>query len=69
MELNIDDRPEQIHKNEGYITIKDRKNNFSNIITCRLINQSKSDIGKINKNILNRINKNKQEIALFHQHQ
>lgn len=68
MELNIDDRPEQIHKNEGFITIKDRKNNFSNIITCRLINQSKSDIGKINKNILNRINKNKQEIALFHQH-
>ena len=35
---------------------KDHKPNFANKPTCRLINPTKSEIGKISKNILDRIN-------------
>ena len=43
-----------MYKNESYITIKDHKEHFPNKI-CRLINPSKSDIGKISKTILEKI--------------
>ena len=35
--------------------MKDHKEHFTNKISCRLINPSKSDIGKISKTILDKI--------------
>ena len=55
--LGVDDRIERLQESEAYITIKDHKENFPNKISCRLINPAKSDIGKISKNILDKINK------------
>ena len=39
------------------ISIKDHKETFPNKILCRLINPAKSDIGKIGKSVLDRINR------------
>ena len=44
-----------MYENESYITTKDHKEHFPNKISCRLINPSKSDIGKIIKTILDKI--------------
>ena len=53
--LNIDDRIEKPQETEAYITIKDHKKGFPNNPSFRLINPSKSDIGRVNK-ILDKIN-------------
>ena len=45
-----------MQETETYITIKDHKESFSNKISCRLINPSKSSIGKTIKVILDKIN-------------
>ena len=45
-----------LEETETYIIIKDHKSEFPNKIPCRLINPSKSSIGKISKVILYRIN-------------
>ena len=45
-----------LEETEAYITLKDHKSEFPNKILFRLINQSKSSIGKISKVILDRIN-------------
>ena len=55
-ELNIDDRIEKIQESEAYITVQDYKKGFPNNPPFRIINQSKSDIGRISKNILDKIN-------------
>ena len=47
-----------MQETEAYITIKDHKDEFPNKIPCYLINPSKSSICKINKAILDTINKN-----------
>ena len=52
--LKIDDRVQKLDKNEAYVTIKDHKEGFPDKISCRLINPSKTDIGKISKQILGR---------------
>ena len=52
---------------EAYITIKDQKEGFPNNLSFRLLNPSKSDIGKISKNILDQINKSL--IAFTHANQ
>ena len=44
------------HKN-AFISLKDHKGNFQNSPTCRLINPTKSEIGKVTKRILDKINK------------
>lgn len=54
--LEIDDRVNTTAKREAFITLKDHKPNFANNPTCRLINPAKSEIGKISKQILDRIN-------------
>ena len=54
--LEISDRIDTAGENQAFITLKDHKPNFSNKPTCRLINPSKSEIGKISKHILERIN-------------
>lgn len=55
--LNLSDRIETLAQNEAFISLKDHKDNFSNNPTCRLINPTKSEIGKVSKCILDRINK------------
>ena len=54
--LSTANRVPMLEETEAYITIKDHKSEFPNKIQCRLINQSKSSIGKISKVILDRIN-------------
>ena len=55
-ELGIDDRVDILAKPEAFITMKDHKENFRSNPTCRLINPSKSEIGKISKSTLDSIN-------------
>ena len=43
---------------EAFITIKDHKDNFPHNLSFRLINPSKTDIGKISKSLLDTINSN-----------
>ena len=45
-------------RKEAFVTLKDHKDNFANKPTCRLINPSKQEIGKISKQILENINQN-----------
>ena len=54
--MNLGDRINTTAEREAFITLKDRKPNFQNNPTCRLINPRKSEIGKISKQILDRIN-------------
>ena len=54
--LKIEDRVQKLDGNEAYVTIKDHKEGFPDKISCRLINSSKTDTGKISKNILDRVN-------------
>ena len=54
--LKIDDRVQQFHKAEVFITVKEDKDSFINFPTFRLSNPSKSDIDKISKSILDKIN-------------
>ena len=58
VELELDDRINQLPAREAYITLKDHKINFDRTPKCRLINPTKSEIGKISKIILENINKN-----------
>ena len=44
--LNINDRIKKIQESEAYITVKDHKKGFPNNPSFRLINPSKSDIGR-----------------------
>ena len=54
--LQLDSRINTTAKSETFITLKDHKPNFANNPTCRLINTAKSEIGKISKQLLDRIN-------------
>lgn len=55
-DLDIDDRVAMTTENDAFITLKDHKPNFSTNPSCRLINPTKSEIGKISKQILEKIN-------------
>ena len=55
-ELKIADRVEIPPKKDAYITLKDHKDDFPNKIKCRLINPTKSNIGKISKQMIDKIN-------------
>ena len=54
--LDIIDRMEQLSENCGYISIKDHKEDFRTNPKCRLINPAKNDMGKVSKQILQKIN-------------
>ena len=56
-ELELDDRIEGIAKKTAYLTIKDHKPDFPARLKFRLINPCKSNMGKISKSILDRVNK------------
>ena len=52
--LELEDRIYKTSKKPAYITLKDHKPNFYIKPTCRLINPTKPEIGKISKQILAR---------------
>jgi len=55
--LKLDDRIETTSHKEPFITLKDNKPDFINKPTCRLVNPTKSEIGIVSKQILDKINK------------
>ena len=57
-ELYLDDRINVTAKQDAFIALKGHKLNFANNPTCRLINPTKTEIGKIGKQTFDRINKN-----------
>ena len=61
-ELKIADRIDVYKETSPFITLKDHKENFENKPTFRLINPAKSNIGKISKQLLEKINKRIREI-------
>ena len=65
--LGIDDRVDTTANKDAFITLKDHKPNFANKPTCQLINPTKSEIGKISKEILDRINSNITRASNFNQ--
>ena len=54
--LQLDRRINTTAKREAFITLKVHKPNFGNNPTCRLTNPAKYEIGKISKQLLDRIN-------------
>ena len=54
--FKFDNRIKCLAEKNSYITLKDHKDNFYNKPQCRLINPTKSEIGIISKNILDKIN-------------
>ncbi len=65
--LEIEDRVNTAAKNQAFVTLKDHKDNFNNSPTCRLINPSKSEIGKISKQKLEKINAKIKEVTKYNQ--
>ncbi len=65
--LGIEDRMDATANRDAFITLKDHKPNFTNKPTCRLINPTKSEIGKISKEILDRVNNNIIKATKFNQ--
>ena len=55
--LDLSDTIEKLAPTPAYITLKDHKENFRSNPSCRLINPSKTELGRISKIILDRINK------------
>ena len=55
--LNLANRINATSQARGVHYLKDHKPNFQNNPTCRFINRSKSEIGKISKQILDRIDR------------
>ena len=53
--LEVDDRMFCTTKRDSYITIKDHKQNFMNNTKCRLINPTKSELGRVSKQMLAQI--------------
>ena len=56
-DLELDKRIEQHSQTTAFISAKDHKPNFENDPKCRLINPAKSQIGKISKQIVEKVNK------------
>ena len=53
--LKIDDGMECYSDQHAFITLKDHKDNFKNNPKCRLVNPSKSGVGRISKGYLSNI--------------
>ena len=47
-----------MQETEAFLTIKDHNEGFPHTLSFRLINPSKSDIGKVSKSLLDTINEN-----------
>lgn len=55
-ELNIGDRINPTERKHAFISLKDHKENFGKNHQCRLINPTKSELGRVSKQFLDRIN-------------
>ena len=55
-QLDIQDRTQRIAERKAFISLKDHKEKYANNPTCRLIRPAKNKIGRISKQILQRIN-------------
>ena len=55
--LKLNDQIEKLVEAQAYVTLKDHKENFRSKPSCRLINPSKNETGKISKIVLEKINK------------
>ena len=53
--LKLDDRIFKTSERESFLTLKDHKENFTNNKQTRLINPTKSEIGRISKKILENV--------------
>ena len=51
------ERIDHLPRSEMFITLKDHKDNFYNKPSCRLINPTKNELGKISKKIIKQINR------------
>ena len=56
--LNLQNKIQCYPSNSAFITLKDHKDNFRTNPKCRLINPAKSEIGKVSKFHLDKINQN-----------
>ena len=54
--LKINNRIDCMAEKDAFISIKDHKENFPNKVKCRLINPAKTEVGKISKHHLEKIN-------------
>lgn len=66
-ELKLEDKVERMSEQPAFITLKDHKENFHNNPKCRLINPAKSEIGKISKFHLDKINNELRNYTKFNQ--
>ena len=66
-DLDIDNRVEIMPCKNAYVTLKDHKPNFYNEPKCRLINPTKSNVGIISKQILQRANERIRKITKLKQ--
>lgn len=65
--LSIDNCVKTNATKEAFITLKDYKDNIENKPICRLINSSKQEISKINKQILDNNNKKMPSVTKVNQ--
>ena len=65
--LEISDRVERITRTPVFVQIKDYKNNFRSNPTCPLINPSKNELGKLSKQLMEKINSDIIEKLQLHQ--
>ena len=56
--LSIGNRIDIMPKRNGFVNVKDHKENFPINLNCHLINPAKSELGKVSKIILDRTNDN-----------
>ena len=59
--LELEDRIYQTSKKQAFISLKDHKPNFVNKPTCRLLNPTKPELGKISKQLISSIVKSVKE--------
>ena len=55
--LELSDRIEHLARNPAFNTLKDHKENFNSKLPCHLINSSKSELGTVSKQKLEKISK------------
>ena len=54
--LKISDSVERIARTPAFLKLKDHKDNFRSNPTCRLINPLKNELGKVSKQLVEKIN-------------
>ena len=65
--LDIADKVECTAKTEAFVTLKDHKEDFNSNPKCRLINPAKSELGKVSKRIIEKINEEVKSLSNVNQ--